>query len=173
VNISKRIVLSLAFVGIMMAPAAATKAEAQLSTPIDSAAIGGVITGTVEDATFTVRSFIQRGGQLFAVGTLTGNLVDAEGNVRRIVRGGIAIPAVLNDDGNQAACQILRLDLGPLDLDLLGLRVQLSEVNLLITAEPGPGNLLGNLLCAITGILDSGGPLSQLVAQLNRVLGAL
>jgi hypothetical protein len=172
VNISKRIVLSLAFVGIMMAPAAATKAEAQLSTPIDSAAIGGVITGTVEDATFTVRSFIQRGGQLFAVGTLTGNLVDAEGNVRRIVRGGIAIPAVLNDVP-QAACQILRLDLGPLDLDLLGLRVQLSEVNLLITAEPGPGNLLGNLLCAITGILDSGGPLSQLVAQLNRVLGAL
>ena len=48
----------------------------------------------------------------------------------------------------------MRLVLGPLDLNLLGLRIQLSRVVLNITAEPGPGNLLGNLLCAITGLLD-------------------
>ena len=39
----------------------------------------------------------------------------------------------------QAACGILHLDLGPLSLDLLGLHVDLREVVLDISAEPGPG----------------------------------
>jgi hypothetical protein len=42
-----------------------------------------------------------------------------------------------------AACPILHLDLGPLDLNLLGLHVHLNEVILNIEAIPGPGNLLG------------------------------
>ena len=54
------------------------------------------------------------------------------------------------------ACDILTLALGPLDLDLLGLRVALDEVNLLIEAIPGAGNLLGNLLCGVAGLLDGG-----------------
>jgi hypothetical protein len=45
-----------------------------------------------------------------------------------------------------------------------------------ITAEPGPGNLLGNLLCAVVGLLD-GGPLAGLLGQLqtllNQILAAL
>jgi hypothetical protein len=67
------------------------------------------------------------------------------------------------------SCPILHLDLGPLDLNLLGLRVHLNEVVLDITAEPGPGNLLGNLLCAIAGLLDGidlGGVLSGLLQNL-------
>ena len=54
------------------------------------------------------------------------------------------------------SCPILTLDLGPLDLNLLGLRVALNEVNLLIEAIPGAGELLGNLLCAVAGLLDGG-----------------
>jgi hypothetical protein len=47
--------------------------------------------------------------------------------------------------------------LGPLNLDLLGLVVTLNQVNLVINAVPGAGNLLGNLLCAVAGLLNGGG----------------
>jgi len=72
-----------------------------------------------------------------------------------------------------AECDILNLDLGPLDLDLLGLVVDLSPVDLDITGLTGEGKLLGNLLCAITGLLDpgDGGLLASLLAQLNELLG--
>ena len=52
------------------------------------------------------------------------------------------------------SCRILDLTLGPLHLDLLGLVVALNQVHLTITAQQGPGNLLGNLLCAIANLLN-------------------
>jgi hypothetical protein len=60
-----------------------------------------------------------------------------------------------------------------LDLNILGLRVQLNQVVLDITAIPGPGNLLGNLLCAIAGLLDGfdlGGVLGDLLRNLIDAL---
>ena len=66
-------------------------------------------------------------------------------------------------------CPILHLDLGPLDLNLLGLHVHLNEVILDIEAIPGPGNLLGNLLCAVAHLLDGvdlGGVLGNLLQNL-------
>ncbi|MFZ1412535.1 MAG: hypothetical protein WAS07_13870 [Micropruina sp.] len=71
------------------------------------------------------------------------------------------------------ACTILDLDLGPLHLDVLGLVVDLDEVHLDITAVPGAGNLLGNLLCAVAGLLDRDGPLTGISALLNRLLTGL
>jgi hypothetical protein len=73
-----------------------------------------------------------------------------------------------------ASCQILNLVLGPLHLNLLGLVVNLNQVHLTITAVQGPGNLLGNLLCAIANLLNGGAPdLGTLSTLLNRLLGAL
>jgi len=69
-------------------------------------------------------------------------------------------------------CSILDLTLGPIHLDLLGLVVDLNQVHLQLTAEPGSGNLLGNLLCAVAGLFD-GGLLGQVSQILNRVLGLL
>ena len=65
--------------------------------------------------------------------------------------------------------------LAPLDLDLLGLQVHLDRVVLNIVAASGAGNLLGNLLCAVTGLLDGGlnGVLGRLVRLLDRILAAL
>jgi hypothetical protein len=75
----------------------------------------------------------------------------------------------------QATCNILHLVLGPLDLDLLGLQVHLNRVVLDIVAVSGPGNLLGNLLCAVAGLLDGGigGALGRLIGLLEDILGAL
>jgi hypothetical protein len=50
-------------------------------------------------------------------------------------------------------CSILDLELGPIDLDLLGLHVDTSPICLSITAFEGEG-LLGDLLCGLSGILD-------------------
>lgn len=52
--------------------------------------------------------------------------------------------------------QILDLRLRPIDLDLLGLKVHTDTIHLNITAESGSGELLGNLLCAVAGLLDGG-----------------
>jgi hypothetical protein len=49
-------------------------------------------------------------------------------------------------------------------------------VHLTITAVPGPGNLLGNLLCAVTHLLDgnaSGNVLQGLINLINQILGNL
>ena len=77
---------------------------------------------------------------------------------------------------------MLSLSLGPLDLNLLGLRVQLNNcaggpVTVDITAIPG-GGLLGDLLCNLNGLLSGGAaPLSTAVQRLlfsiAQLIGAL
>jgi hypothetical protein len=75
-------------------------------------------------------------------------------------------------------CTILDLTLGPLHLDLLGLVVDLNQVHLTITAQNGPGNLLGNLLCAVAHLLDNSGggltgALQNLINSINQILANL
>ena len=108
-------------------------------------------------------------GQLVGIGTLVATLTDtASGAVQNIVAGGVAIPLVAT-----GACPILHLVLGPLDLNLLGLMVHLNQVVLDITAQSGPGNLLGNLLCAVANLLNQGGPLQGIANLLNQILQIL
>lgn len=45
-------------------------------------------------------------------------------------------------------CQILDLIVGPLNLNLLGLEVNLNQVHLSVTATPG-GGVLGDLFCKL------------------------
>jgi hypothetical protein len=54
-------------------------------------------------------------------------------------------------------CPILHLMLGPINLNLLGLNVTTSQICLDITAQHGPGNLLGNLLCDVANLLNQPG----------------
>jgi hypothetical protein len=109
-----------------------------------------------------------------AVGDLNGKLIHpGQGlGAQDVSQPGVAMPVAVA----QASCQILDLVLGPLDLDLLGLTVHLDTVHLNITAVPGAGNLLGNLLCAIAGLLDPGGNITDLIQflnLLNQLLGLL
>ena len=63
-----------------------------------------------------------------------------------------------------ATCPVLDLSLGPINLSLLGLNVDTSPICLEITATQG-GGLLGDLLCAIGNLLNSGVPLADILAQ--------
>jgi hypothetical protein len=71
------------------------------------------------------------------------------------------------------SCAILNLVLGPLHLDLLGLVVDLNRVVLNIVGQTGAGNLLGNLLCSLTGILDGGLILGRFLSVVNELLAAI
>jgi|tagenome__1003787_1003787.scaffolds.fasta_scaffold20281992_1 hypothetical protein len=107
---------------------------------------------------FKLKSFSAQDGKLMATGRLIGTLTSANGT--QAVNQTVTIPASLTGSATGAkaaqvtSCRILTLVLGPLDLNLLGLRIQLNRINLRITGERGPGNLLGNLLCAIAGLLN-------------------
>jgi hypothetical protein len=132
---------------------------------------GNTVTGTVTDLAVQTID-----GQNVLTGTLTGTVTDALGEVVGNFTQEISAPITggSTPDSQPGGCQILNLDLGPLFLDVLGLQIDLSEVNLDITAVPGAGNLLGNLLCAVAGLLDGpGNPLNAITNLLNRLLDGL
>jgi hypothetical protein len=130
-------------------------------------------TGTFS-GTFTPQKFSVVGGVLQATGVLKGTLTDADGNSLGTVNLTVTDSVNTSRAANAAlGCQVLNLVLGPLNLNLLGLVVTLNQVTLNITAVPGAGNLLGNLLCAVTNLLNGTGGLASLSALLNEILGAL
>jgi hypothetical protein len=122
----------------------------------DRLRVRGLISGVVHNASGTTSTFSVL--KVIPVKTLNG------------------VPARATAVGAAAAtCDILHLVLAPLDLDLLGLRVHLDRVVLNIVAASGAGNLLGNLLCAVAGLLDGGlsGLLGRISDLLNRILAVL
>ena len=167
---------------LAFAPAAAPLVQAQtkakdvnaLSVPVTGVAPA---TGAKFAGTFTLQRFINDNGEVKAVGIVAGTLTDAAGVAVSAVQN-VAVPVSIGDQAGlraaaisaQAVCSILHLDLGPLTLNLLGLQVDLSRVVLDITAIQGAGNLLGNLLCAVAGLLDNP---SGLATLLNQILAAL
>ena len=147
------------------APAAASQA-APAALP---AATTVPVTGTLADGTAFVGNLSNLtvtnvGGTPTLTGLITGT---------GLPTGGTTFSAPIDAIDTGAACDILTLDLGPLHLDPLGLVVDLAPVHLDITAVPGAGNLLGNLLCAVAGLLDNNGPVNGIVALLNRLLTGL
>jgi hypothetical protein len=162
----------LAPVSAPAAPAAATSLSLPIGGQVDG---GGAFSGT-----FTLQRFALQNGHVVAVGQISGILRDSLGIATTVFKTA-SLPVSLSSGGVTTtattavlpviSCGILHLELGPLDLDLLGLVVHLDRVVLDISAEPGAGNLLGNLLCAIVGLLDSPG--TQLVQLLNNLLALL
>ena len=142
------------------ASAVAAAPASQPSVPVSGTAPGG---GTLSGV-FTLTSFALQNGQIVAQGTLSGIMTTATGATSILTT--VALPVSVA----QTTCDILHLDIGPIALDLLGLKVDLSRIVLDITAQSGAGNLLGNLLCAVAGLLDNP---SGLVRLLNQILAAL
>jgi hypothetical protein len=153
---------------IMLAPATVQAAKAAPTFDVTTTALVDGAANTFAGS-LTIDRFARQGGQIVAIGSLDGILTNTLTGVTTT----LADVAVTFPIGLTGTCDILHLELGPLDLNLLGLVIHLDKIVLDITAESGPGNLLGNLLCAIAGLLDGGGPLNQLVALLNQILRIL
>lgn len=168
--------LALAFAfGMMLAPSSGLAQQtttAQTRNAAPTALVQGTVAGTTNtfSGVLNITNFLVQNGQLVAQGTIAGNILDAAGNVIQ------AIPATATTllvSSASASCPILSLTLGPLHLNVLGLVIDLNQVNLNITAQPGAGNLLGNLLCSVANLLNGGGALSQIAGLLNQILGIL
>jgi hypothetical protein len=147
---------------------------------VGTASDGSKVTGS-----FTPLKFVKRDGTQKVKGVVDGVITHANGTKEKFTA--LRTVKVKKINGRSLSglspraaqtlgtCDVLHLVLGPLDLDLLGLRVHLDRIVLDIVAATGAGNLLGNLLCAITGLLDGplGGLLGQLNTLLNRILNLL
>jgi hypothetical protein len=128
--------------------------------------------------TYAIDRFVAMGDKVVAVGTLQGRLKG-----RKVTRRNVAMPAQLTGDSAgraaQVTCPVLHLVLGPVNLNLLGLKVTLGgglqanqPIVLDITAQQG-GGLLGDLLCGVTNLLNQNGLLSQLNSQLQNLATTL
>jgi hypothetical protein len=154
------------------APAAPTAAAPVAAQGRTLATVSSSITQTIDgvgtfEGIFTPTAITRSAGQVSVTGLVTGTLTDLTGVLHPVSQ---QASAPIIAAATPASCTILDLTLGPLHLNLLGLVVDLNQVHLVITAVPGPGNLLGNLLCAVAGLLDGSGT-GGLVALLNRLLG--
>jgi hypothetical protein len=190
-------VVSLAMAAGVTTTAAAASAATTQGTHVAAAApaakapgtITSSVTGTFTNAdgpgtfvgTFTPQKFSVVNGVLDATGVLKGTMTSADGTSLGTVSKTITAPVVTSGSTANApaaaavACNVLNLTLGPLNLNLLGLVVTLNQIHLTITAVPGAGNLLGNLLCDVAGLLDGGlgGLLGQISLLLNSILALL
>ena len=160
------------------------RAELLTNVPVaGTLAGGGTFTGTITATKITID---QATRQLTLSGVLNGTAIKGTGEVVDVVNQTFTTALSINRPGTasssfiqpaaQASCGILDLVLGPLHLDLLGLVVDLNQVILDITAVTGAGNLLGNLLCALLGLLDLPGALAaitQLLDTINNILAGL
>jgi hypothetical protein len=190
---ARRVLVSVALAAtIALLPLTATVAQAQaglgktagLSVPISGTAVDSTDAASTVQAvagTFTIQRFSRNQGQIFAEGTVVATVTNSLTGATRTFVTPVSIPVVMPAAASGAAvaalatCDVLNLVLGPLHLDLLGLVVDLNQVVLNITGQTGAGNLLGNLICAITGLLDGGlgGALGQIVTLLNQLLAIL
>ena len=176
--------LALVFVSLTPAHAARrNQCSEGLVIPVQASSLDqGSFLGQLE-----ITRFAREGNTIVAVGLVTGTLTDETGAYTSIVRtvklpvdlAGLQSPATAAAAGDvviQQVCDILHLTLGPLHLDLLGLIIDLNQVQLDITADPA-GGLLGSLLCGLAGLLGGTAPintlLNQIVGLLNQILGAL
>jgi hypothetical protein len=157
--------VALVFAPIAPSAPAAKSGPSALTTPVTGTAVdGSTLTGVL-----SITDVVVQNGQLVAVGTLTATLTDELGNVIATVTQAVTVPLEVS-----GSCTILHLDIGPISLNVLGLQVTTNEIVMDVTAQSGPGQLVGNLVCAVSHLLDNPSTTLQGIANLlNVILGAL
>jgi hypothetical protein len=162
---------------MVVVPAAMVAAPASAMPAVPRPANGSLTTAIMQVipgvgtfmGTLTTNSFTLVNGVVNAVGTISGTLTNLDGTVTNLATQAITIPLT----SFTGTCTILTLHTGLITLNLLGLNVSLSPIDLVITATAAPGNLLGNLLCAVVHLLDSNASLGAITSLLNQILGAI
>jgi len=113
----------------------------------------------------TITGITNQAGQLFAQGLIGINP--------------FTVPITLSNAANStASTPILDLHIDPIHLSLLGLNVDTSAICITISAQSGPGHLLGNLLTSVSHLLDQNLSLGSILnglttTQLNHLTGGL
>ena len=149
--------------------------DASAQSPLEGLPVSGDAVGQTFEGALTITEFAASAvGQVLVTGNVTGTATDpVTGAATQVTQSFAAVPAALGGSNEAGVCDILFLDIQPIALDLLGLQLDLSQVVLDLDAAPGAGRLVGNLLCAVTGLLDGFaiGPL--LVGIIQSIIDAL
>jgi hypothetical protein len=176
------VVVAIAMTGSLLATAAAASGDSKaqsdnfnLRTTTSCVAKGSPTTCTID-----VTKLRRSGNQIVAHGTVTpadgrslqftSPIVGSEPSLATV---GTVGRSVIKQQTPAPSCDILNLVLGPLHLNVLGLVVDLNQVLLNITGQTGAGNLLGNLLCGLFGLLDGVAVISQFLAVISNLLNAI
>jgi hypothetical protein len=150
--------------------------EASLQLPITGTIAGG---GTFA-GTLSVLKFVVHDGQVAAIGMVRGTATSAAGiPLGTALVGPITLPVQVGPGvttmtsaaapvAAQATCQVLHLDLGAVNLNVLGLVVTTQPITLDISGDTA--GVLGNLVCTVLDTLNN---VVGLVALLNQLLGSL
>jgi hypothetical protein len=157
----------------LLVPFSAAAAPSHASAPTSQSSVTNRLTGlpvsgtTSAGGTFkgvlNVKRFAVQNNRVVALGTLNGTVRNSAGKVMGTVHQAVTVPVALIDP----SCSILTLVIGPIHLNVLGLVVDVSQITVTITAQPG--TLLGGLLCQLAGATT----LQQIVALLNQILALL
>jgi hypothetical protein len=174
-----RRLLLIPAIATMLALGAPLAAFAATATPqaVDPAPAptGNLVVDIVDgltDATATITDVSVVDGVLTATGTITGTVTALVGGIPTqidVTDASFTAPLTVAD----ATCDILTLNVGAIHLDLLGLVVDTSPIDVLISAAAAPGNLLGNLLCAVAHLLDGNASQNAIAALLDRIIAIL
>ena len=161
-----------------------------LVLPLTGAGAGGVtFSGTV-----AVQRFVQRDGHIFAIGAVSGTVSGPAGTIGTSLMLPVAFPVQVSnglvartesgrihpsslsvpDSGARVifvqatTCGVLHLDLGAVNLNLLGVAVTTTPVTIDINGDTG--GALGNLVCAILSTVNN---VVGVVNLLNSLLGVV
>jgi hypothetical protein len=149
--------------------------QASAQSPLQDLPAAGDAGGQAFAGAVTVTEFaVSAAGQLLLTGNVVGTATDpSTGAATEVQQAFQAVPAALGGANEAGVCDILFLDIQPISLDLLGLQLDLSQIQLDLDAAPGAGRLVGNLLCAVTGLLDGFAIAPLLVGILQSIIDAL
>ena len=150
--------------------------------------------GVTFNGTVAVQRFVQRNGQVFAIGAVSGSLSGPTGPIGTSIYLPVAFPVRVGpgviaraDHGliqpaslsaahygvhmifaQASTCGVLHLELGSVNLNLLGVMVATTPVTIDVNGDTG--GPLGNLVCAILATVNN---VVGLVNLLNSLLGVV
>jgi hypothetical protein len=175
--------LMIIFAGTILITTANAKTNASLERiPVTD------VSGYLFNGNFEVKRFVARDGQIWAVGLLTGIVSGKQ------ITHGVQMPVTLTGGTPESTssnaqksgkaiqvknanmpppamdCDILNVAFGPTDITVLGFHLVLAPVDIDLTAEDAPADIL----CAITNLLGAvSGVLNTIASLLNTLLGGL
>lgn len=186
-----KMAVSALCMGALLGAAASALAEpgdsAKKGKHNDTAALELPITGTFAGGTFagtaSIDRFAVRDGKAVAVGFVRGTVRDSAGaTLGTVLAGSVEFPVRVEPAGpltsaaavsaavvaQQATCQVVHIELGAVNLNVLGLTVTTMPISIDLSGDTA--GLLGNLVCTLLETLNN---VVGLVDLLNQILGLL
>jgi hypothetical protein len=186
--------LTLMTISVVFSPTAGTAEQRPASRPLVLPLTGTGSGGVTFNGTVAVRRFVQQDGQVFAIGAVSGSLSGPAGPIGTAVYLPVAFPVHVGNGltaraetglihpaslsardydarvilAQASTCGVLHLDLGAVNLNLLGVVVTTAPVTIDINGDAG--GPLGNLVCAILATVNN---VVGLVNLLNSLLGVV